>query len=473
MPIYNPASGLDIPFFNVVEYGADPTGVNDSTGAIQAAINAAAPKSYGAAGTVFFPPGIYLVSSPLTVGPYLTGSTVPVSYPSLVALSSNGLIGDGDSVSGSSPGAVTLRATASFPAQEYLLTYNAPNNNVAPAGSWIKGISVDCNSLAAGVKLWQPRQFHIEDLTIAHADPVAGYGAFDVDQYNASAGWRNYFEKVYVQYSTADGIRHAADDFATYISPTVQNATRYGYNIAGGSGAWINPNYFQGSGSANVAAIAAACGGSSLLYMYGFAFVGSGPGSGGPNIALQVWGQGGINHLPAIFESCAFENGPASGTGESAGSNVWVQDAQAGNSCPVKFRGCSFFAGPYTTDWVYVDAGVVAGDLVTYEGCSFHGSPITHQFNDASGNNLLRFRNCDGINPTGAQTAPTVPASGTALANPFPFDCTVAITGTCTVTVGGIEVASISGGPSPVFVGAGQTITLTYTTAPTWAWTGH
>ena len=198
--------------FDVREYGADPTGVNDSTAAFQKAFDDAAPNSLGMAGTVWAPPGIYTISAPILVGPYQPASTVPVSYPSFVSLSSNGLIGDGDSAGGSSPGAVTLRASSSFPAQEYLLTYNAPNNSVAPAGAWIKGISVDCNSLAAGVKLWQPRQFHVEDLTVAHANPVAGYGAFDVDQYNASVPWRNYFEKVYVQFSTADGIRHAGKE---------------------------------------------------------------------------------------------------------------------------------------------------------------------------------------------------------------------------------------------------------------------
>lgn len=47
---------------SVLDFGADPTGVSDSTAAIQAAINVAA--SIG--GAVFFPSGIYLISSSLT-----------------------------------------------------------------------------------------------------------------------------------------------------------------------------------------------------------------------------------------------------------------------------------------------------------------------------------------------------------------------------------------------------------------------
>ncbi len=58
---------------NVLDYGADPTGVADSTAAIQDAINAAnnitIPGSYGPwlNRSVFFPNGIYLVSSQITV----------------------------------------------------------------------------------------------------------------------------------------------------------------------------------------------------------------------------------------------------------------------------------------------------------------------------------------------------------------------------------------------------------------------
>lgn len=53
-----------IGFFNVVTYGADPTGVKDSTAAITAAI-AAAQAAGG--GIVYFPQGTYLVSSTITI----------------------------------------------------------------------------------------------------------------------------------------------------------------------------------------------------------------------------------------------------------------------------------------------------------------------------------------------------------------------------------------------------------------------
>ncbi|MGB8842010.1 MAG: glycosyl hydrolase family 28-related protein, partial [Aliidongia sp.] len=52
------------PFFDVTDatFGADPTGANDSTAAIQAAINAAS-SSGTPVKEVFLPAGTYLVSS--------------------------------------------------------------------------------------------------------------------------------------------------------------------------------------------------------------------------------------------------------------------------------------------------------------------------------------------------------------------------------------------------------------------------
>lgn len=55
-------------YYNVVQYGADPTGVNDSTTFIQNAINAAA-ASPGGGGTIFFPAGTYLISNTISLAP--------------------------------------------------------------------------------------------------------------------------------------------------------------------------------------------------------------------------------------------------------------------------------------------------------------------------------------------------------------------------------------------------------------------
>lgn len=54
--------GSNFPFVNVVDYGADPTGVNDSTTAIQNAIDAAATGKQ-----LVFPPGTYKTTQTLTI----------------------------------------------------------------------------------------------------------------------------------------------------------------------------------------------------------------------------------------------------------------------------------------------------------------------------------------------------------------------------------------------------------------------
>lgn len=82
-------------------------------------------------------------------------------------------------------------------------------------------------------------------------------------------------------------------------------------------------------------------------------------------------------------------------------------------------------------------------------------------------------RHNQGYNPTGPQTAPAIPTSGTAQINPFPFDCTVYIAG------GTVTAIAVDGGTTGLtsgsfFVAAGSSITLTYSVAPTtFEWIGN
>ena len=71
---------------------------------------------------------------------------------------------------------------------------------------------------------------------------------------------------------------------------------------------------------------------------------------------------------------------------------------------------------------------------------------------------------------TGNVTAPSVPATTVALQNPFWRDAAVTITGgTVTViTVDGVATGLTAG---TVIVPNGKSITLTYSSAPTWVWT--
>lgn len=76
-----------------------------------------------------------------------------------------------------------------------------------------------------------------------------------------------------------------------------------------------------------------------------------------------------------------------------------------------------------------------------------------------------------GVNPAGPLSAPGVPASGTALTNPYPYACRVFINGG---TLSDVAISGISTGSTSraLVIGAFENITMTYSAAPTWTWFG-
>ena len=79
-----------------------------------------------------------------------------------------------------------------------------------------------------------------------------------------------------------------------------------------------------------------------------------------------------------------------------------------------------------------------------------------------------------GYNPVGPVTV-AVPASGTATAA-LPYDATYYITqatAASSVAVQGQTIDIPIGGPTAIRVPAGETLTPTYTTAPTWVVMGE
>ena len=86
-----------LPWFNVITYGADPTGATDSTTAIQNALNAA--NSAGG-GVVYFPAGTYQISSALTIynNITLTGDNRQVSVIEQTSTTAHGLSWSGNNL---------------------------------------------------------------------------------------------------------------------------------------------------------------------------------------------------------------------------------------------------------------------------------------------------------------------------------------------------------------------------------------
>jgi hypothetical protein len=69
----------------------------------------------------------------------------------------------------------------------------------------------------------------------------------------------------------------------------------------------------------------------------------------------------------------------------------------------------------------------------------------------------------------GAGNDPAIPASTTALPNPFYRDAAVTVAGG-TVTAIAVDGQSLGVTSGTVFVPSGKSITLTYSSAPTWKW---
>ena len=135
---------------------------------------------------------------------------------------------------------------------------------------------------------------------------------------------------------------------------------------------------------------------------------------------------------------------------------------------------------------IQFDTGGTYGGKVIVENNDFVSvaTPIGNTNASAAATNYWR-NNEGGWNPVGRYTGsgglpstPAVPASGTAQTNISQSDVTVYITansgGTTAVSIGGQStgVTIAASGNAQFRLPVGQTITLTYASAPTWTWFG-
>ena len=155
------------------------------------------------------------------------------------------------------------------------------------------------------------------------------------------------------------------------------------------------------------------------------------------------------------------------GNGQTAGAghyDIW-QNTGSGN--PVLIEGNVFRTAQGT------GAGQVAAAIHPQSTAT---KVIGNDFEGASGANALSSAagyaaNNPGYNPVGVLTPPSVPATTVAQANTFGVGVTVYVTGgtVTAIAVNGSATGLTSG---PIHLGPGQTITLTYSAAPTWQWFG-
>lgn len=93
---------------------------------------------------------------------------------------------------------------------------------------------------------------------------------------------------------------------------------------------------------------------------------------------------------------------------------------------------------------------------------------LTSASTGVNGGSHLKVINLDqGV---GAVASPTVPASGTALQNPFWHDAAVVISGGTVTNITVDGTTQLTATPGTVYLPSGRSITMTYSVAPTWAW---
>jgi hypothetical protein len=196
-----------------------------------------------------------------------------------------------------------------------------------------------------------------------------------------------------------------------------------------------------------------------------------------------------VNSDTFAIVGCLFQNN----TNEDVNVNAkgMIADSSfSGTFIPIQI-------GAGTTQVCVHDNNIAAttSSVVTVAGthCSIHNNIIASGGNiveqTGANNNLIhdndiisgtitligsatKLRNNQGYNPVGhGVTQPSVPATTVAQTNTTGVDCTVIVTGgtVSAIAIGGSATGVTSGS---FRVPVGQTITLTYTVAPTWQWFG-
>ena len=455
-------------WFNVKSYGAAGNGVKDDTTAIQNAMNAAG----AVGGTVYFPPGNYLISNHLLWD--TSAKTTIQLAPSLIG--APGM--SGPSADAGTAGAVQITASGTFPVGEFMIDYIGP----APVGGGggntgfrVSGLVLQCSSRAAGIRSFNSEDSEwsylvINDAAAPNPANTSGSpgGAVNFVASPSFEAWNNRAQRVYV-FASAKHAFYLVEGTGSYIyalSCVSVNAGWAGFYALAGvtligclaqhsgvnnpDGGWYYADWELG--------------GATLIGCVSF-----NGNPVGPGVTCYA------DAVPNNISSCAFLGTSTNGLSEEYSAVIRFLNGGSTHQ-HVTLDNCIFATGSHTSDYVYVESST-SGSVV-FLGCHFTpsgGAPTVGAYN-LNGTAITTFDKCEGINPAGTQSV-AVPATTVATAA-LPFDATFYVTanaaGSCTVAIsGGPTITVPASAVVPVFVPAGQTITPTYTNAPTWVVEGQ
>ena len=518
---YNPINGTVEafegtirPVYNVLDYGADPSGQKDSTAAIQAALDAAG--SLGG-GTVFGS-GQFKCTIISPAKTATQGGGYVLSIPSNTRL----LLAPGSTMVGPE---LPSGASGGY---SFLVNsdINNGNSNVVVDGGTYNLVAPTTNATGM-VAWWNLAAFMgcihswVSSRTVINNGGVAFYPiSSELNQPTALTAGHNYDNRISATFYNVTGsctfFQGVDSAFDGYINGCWDDAflvgsAGLGIRVAGTIiGVPASSGLGGTSGTVYVANDGAVGAGAS--YMSGIMIcprrvIG---GGGNFNSGLQA-----VVCLDGAMENIIIDTNASNGKIGLFAVNATVQNGKIrGNYYSNVAQGINFTinAGTHSQEWdidayvwgngtggatsgmyVYTEGGNIISGHVVLRGIAGAGGNQTSDieavqdvggyiemvFEDGdwpngastagSGFGSSILRNNKGYNPVGPVTV-AVPASGTATAA-LPYDATFYITqatAASSVAVQGQTIAIPIGGPTAIRVPAGQTLTPTYTTAPTW-----
>ena len=462
--IQNGIKGLATPIYNVVGYGADPTGTLDSTAAIQAAVAAA-----GSGGIVFFPPGTYNVSGTIWLNtPFsgiLMGSGVNVTF--INATSPTGDI----FVTNSNALPVTFR-DMTFTAPSLRTGGYAINRQQTPALLTVERCDFlnQYNCINASGILDVLRDVNIN---------IYGNNAIYIN------GGGQILDNVVVNYSTCVTPTGTAIFVASTGSLILSNCDLM----------WANVGLYLNGGAPN---------GIYSIYAINSFF---------DNCTFGMIIDGASEVSRCTFDQCWFSS--AKDTGVRIANTSASSAGLSFNNCHIFFAAnqgilASSFAGnwevtnceiganvsgvgagislaPAASNFlisdniigacggslafdygIYLTPGSYAGPYPLITNNKFIGN--TTPIADAPQPGVI-IKNNPGYNPVGWIASPSVPTSASAYTNNYGVTCRVFVSGgtVSAIAINGVVTGLTSG---QIILDPGETITLTYSSSPSWKWFG-
>lgn len=396
------------PLYNVLDFGAAGDGVTDDTAAIQAALTAACANG---GGIVFVPAGVYLISAMLLI--------------------------TADNVQVQGAGWASIFMPAATFVGSYLLQVQQPGGGAFRYGIVLRDLFFNCNHVAGvgGLDLVTTYHARVEHVRVRYCLATA----IMMDGSSGNTGAYNVIDNC----TLTDGASATAIAISTNFSEwlTVVGGTISFYNVAG--------------------AVGIKC--SNLNCR----FIGVGIDNNDTGIQLEFAGR-------AVVQGCQFDRGQK--------RFIYLHGTQY---CAITGNIFNTYNGTSGTGCLDVTDGNNAGNIIannTVKGASGWtnfidehgtvGTPVnTYSDNETGGAALVLVngtaRNNRGYNPRGAAvTQLAAAATGVALTNTTGCDCMLLVGGgTLTqIALGGVNTGLTSGW---FRVPAGQTVTLTYSAAPT------